>query len=386
VSDDRFDGPAGPNLEGSRESGIDIGLGDECSRVAFARARETFSTREGALGAPCLRQEGAFANVMDYGSLRLAVCSDGIGTKIELAERTGHYRTLGRDLVAMVVDDLAALGAEPVNMTNVLDVDHLDPEVVGVLMEGLAEAAVEAGVAVVGGEIAELGSRVGGYGAGMHFNWSATAIGVLPPGREPIDGAQIRPGDLVVALASDGFRSNGFSLIRKILEERIGPRWHEHPVDPESAPDRSWGRALLTPSRIYSPLIQRLLADEIPLHGIAHITGGGISGNLARVLRLSGCGAELPDLHPPHAIMRRMITLGRIPLSTAYELWNMGNGMLLVVPSGAEEGLLARARELGYGARVAGRITERPGIRIPALEGGGPCWAEGAGDRAGADI
>ena len=235
-------------------SGEDIDLGDRCSSLAYRWAKTTFVARRGAMGQPVMSVDGSFANVMDFGGLRLALCSDGVGTKVEVAERTGRYDTLGFDLVAMVVDDLAANGAEPVNLSNVLDVDRLDPTVVDELMSGLARAAREAGVAVTGGEIAELGSRVGGWGPGMHFNWSATALGVFPEGTPVIDGRGIDPEDVVVALPSRGMRSNGFSLARRILGADLGPRWHEARFDGR----RSWGEVMLTPSRVFAPVLARL--------------------------------------------------------------------------------------------------------------------------------
>ncbi|MFH1465496.1 MAG: AIR synthase related protein [Pseudomonadota bacterium] len=152
------------------ESGLDTRLGDACSRAAYGWAKKSFANRAGRMGFPVFKAEGGFSNLMDYGGLRLAMTSDGIGTKVELAERLGVYDTLGHDLVAMTCDDLAAAGVEPVNLSNILDVDRLDEAVVDSLMRGLHAAAGVAGIAVVGGEIAELGDRIGGWGTGMHFN------------------------------------------------------------------------------------------------------------------------------------------------------------------------------------------------------------------------
>ncbi len=196
----------------------------------------------------------------------------------------------------------------------------------------------------------------------MRFNWSATAVGVLPPGREPLDGQDVRPGDVVVALASRGFRSNGFSLARRVLEEAFGPHWHGTPFG-----DSTWGEALLTPSLIYSPVINRLLDESVPVTAAAHITGGGIAGNFARALSASGCGATLPALFPPHPAMVEAQRLGRVGDDQAYRLWNMGNGMLLTVRPGGAEDALALCRELGYRAQAAGETTVAPAIDIPHL-------------------
>jgi phosphoribosylformylglycinamidine cyclo-ligase len=341
-------------------SGLDVDLGDRCSATAYAWARMTFRNRAGRDGSPVGDLEGSFSNVIELGGSGLSMTSDGIGSKVELAERMGVYDTLGSDLVAMVVDDLAANGSEPVALSNILDVDRLDHSVVDQLMRGLCAAAETAGVAVTGGEIAELGERVGGYGTGMHFNWAATAVGVLPPGRQAIDGSRVAPGQAVVALRSRGFRSNGFSLVRGAMQAAFGSEWHTAAFDGE----RTWGGLLLTPSRIFARLLVGVLDAGLPVTGIAHITGGGIGAKLGRVLKRNGLGAELDDLFPAHEPMLRLQRLAGIPEATAYRLWNMGNAMLVILEREACEAMLRTSHERGFEARVAGRVTAESGIRI----------------------
>ncbi len=344
----------------TNKSGLDIDLGNECSRTAYGWAKRTFQNRWNKLGMPCLDAEGSFSNLMDYGDLRIAMSSDGIGTKVELAERLGVYDTLGFDLVAMTCDDLVASGVEPVNLSNILDVDRLDHAVVDKLMQGLHDAAKQTGIAVTGGEIAELGSRIGGWGPGMHFNWCATAVGVLPRGRDPIDGKAIRPGDAVVSLRSRGFRSNGFSLARRIMKAHHGPQWHSARADER----RSWGEVLLSPSLIYSPLVVGLLREGFVLNGVVHVTGGGIADNLARVLAGNGLGAHLDEIHEPHSFVRALQALGDVPEAQAYRLWNMGNGMLLIMPRKKVKESCKFAARKGYMARPCGRITDTRHIVI----------------------
>ncbi len=340
-------------------TGTDLDLGNRCSKTAYTWARATFPLRMGRPGAPVMPVDGAFSNLMAYGPVRIAMTSDGIGTKVEIAERTGIYETLGFDLVAMVADDLAANGIEPTNLSNILDVDVLDHSIVDSLMKGLHDAATFSRIAVTGGEIAELGGRIGGYGTGMHFNWCATAIGVLPPGREPITGTGISPNDVVIALRSPGFRSNGFSRARQILKEHYGEDWHTQRFGTST-----WGTTLLTPSVIYSPLITKILEANVPVGGIAHITGGGVPDNLGRVLRVKGLGAILDGLFPPAESMVRLQALGAISDETAYRQWNMGNGMLLVTLPERADDVISLAAAHGYEARTAGRITESPVIVI----------------------
>lgn len=346
--------------QAKRQSGIDLDLGDRCSAVAYGWAKKTFDVRKGKLGAPLLEVDGSFSNLMDFGNVKVAMCSDGIGTKAEVAERVGRYDTLGFDLVAMVVDDLAANGIEPVNLSNVLDVDFLDPDVVDQLMAGLYRAARLAGAAVTGGEIAELGSRIRGWGEGMHFNWCATAIGMLRGAAKPIDGSTVEPGDSVITLRSRGFRSNGFSLARRILRADSGELWHEQPWN-ESL---TWGDVLLLPSRIYSPAIQGLLTLGCEIHGIAHVTGGGVPGNLDRVLGPKKLGARLDELFAPHDFMADLARRGRVEPRDAYRMWNMGNGMLLVVSRDDAARCLEVLTEQDYEARVAGEVTPSPGISL----------------------
>jgi phosphoribosylformylglycinamidine cyclo-ligase len=308
------------------------------------------------MGYPLFGGAGSFSNWMDFGPLKVAMTCDGIGTKAELAERTGNYRTLGYDLVAMVADDLVANGIEPINLVNVLDVDKPDEEKVDQLMEGLHAAAMECGIAIVGGEIAELGSRIGGWGPRMHFNWCATAIGVPRNGGAPIDGGQIEAGDAVIALKSAGFRSNGFSLVRSILEDAYGPSWHDVP----SVNGRSWGETALTPSFLFTPSILALIDAGIPLRGVGHITGGGIPAKFGRVLKKTGLGARLDRLFAPQDFVQKLVELGRVDFETAYRQWNMGNAMLLVVPHHAADNTLSILAARGVAARVAGEIAPGP--------------------------
>ncbi|MHB2149344.1 phosphoribosylformylglycinamidine cyclo-ligase [Calditrichota bacterium LG25] len=344
----------------SKQSGLDIDLGNRCSKIAFEWAKKTFEFRPAGSGNPLPGLDGAFSNVMDFGGVKIGMASDGVGTKIELAERTKIYHTIAFDLVAMVVDDLAANGLEPVNLSNILDVDALDAAVIDRLMEGLYQAAKVARVTVTGGEIAELGSRIAGYGDGMHFNWAATGVAILPAGKKVIDGQQVRPGDRIVALKSQGFRSNGFSLLRKIMENKFGSEWHAEPYDSQ----KTWGEILLTPSRIYTPLVVDLIKDGFELHGIAHITGGGIAENLQRVLKATGLGAVLDNLFAPQDFVLKIQELGAVAEKQAYRLWNMGNGMLLVVKAGQAEAVVQFAAKRQYQAKIAGTVHRESAIEL----------------------
>ncbi|MSQ82026.1 MAG: phosphoribosylformylglycinamidine cyclo-ligase [Myxococcales bacterium] len=337
----------------------ELQIQDDASAVAYGWAQRTFAARAGKLGTPVASGVGQFSSWLQGVCPQIAMTSDGIGTKIEIAERTGNYTTLGYDLMAMVIDDLAANGAEPLALTNILDVDVVHGPTVDSLMRGLHDAAMASHVAVVGGEIAELGQRIGGFGSGMHFNWCATAVGQFTPGWQPIDGRTVVVGNVVIALASGNWRSNGFSALRRTLAAQFGPDWHT-----TQFADRSWGDWLLEPCRIYAPLIVALRQQHYELQGLSHITGGGIPSKFGRTLKASGLGAQLTQLPPPTAAMAEVQRLGAVADRDAFQFWNMGSGFLLTVPASTAANVVEFAESLGYAAQIAGEITAEPTIVI----------------------
>ncbi|MBG8554312.1 AIR synthase-related protein [Hymenobacter guriensis] len=362
-------------------AGYSIEEGNAASKNAYHWAQKTFSTRAGKPGEPAQDLAGGFSNEIRFGAERLGIGSDGIGTKIEVAERLDRYDTLGYDLIAMVADDLVVAGFIPTNLSNIIDVNTLNYEVVDELMRGLHDAAQFSQIAVTGGEIAELGNRIGGYpGARMNFNWCSTAVGVLHPSLErPLSGANVRAGQAVVALRSPSFRSNGYSLARRALTKAFGEKWHTAPysgmkneelkIDRAEADNqqlttdsaKTWGEVMLAPSLIFSPGVAAVLDAGLPLHAAAHITGGGIADNFKRVLK-NGVGAELTNLFEPLSAMQQLAELAGITPTEAYLYWNMGNGMLLVTDEDQAEAVVGTLRSHGYQAQVAGRITQETDV------------------------
>jgi phosphoribosylformylglycinamidine cyclo-ligase len=337
----------------------ELDLQNDVSSIAYGWAKRSFSHREGLPGRAIPSSVPQFSSWLDMQGAKIAMTSDGVGTKIEVAERLGVYGTLGADLVAMVVDDLAANGVEPVALSNTLDVDTLDAQVVDALMHGLYDAAKLAKVSVVGGEIAELGNRIGGYGRGMHFNWCATAVGLLRDAWEPIDGTRIVAGDAVVAIESTSMRSNGYSAARRILQQALGDLWHTARFN-----DVSWGERLLAPCQIYAPAVVALRTNGLHPHGLAHITGGGIPNKFGRILKATGLGAELHTLHPPSDTFLELVRLGAMQAGDAYQHWNMSNGFLIVLPEADVEQCCAELSLHGFAGKHAGRIVTAPGIVV----------------------
>ncbi len=355
-----MDEAAGSGGFHSERRGVEQALVDQCSSTAYSLAKSTFAAAK-SLGISIVGVDGGFANVINVGGVRIAITSDGIGTKAEVAERVGKYDTLGFDLVAMVADDLVAVGAEPFALSNVIDADRLDVAVVEAMMRGLASAASASGLVVTGGEIAALGRRVGGHGLGAHVNWCATALGLIPEGREAISGQSVRAGDVVVALQNEGLRSNGLTLARSILETAFGTSWHEAPNA-----GRAWGERLLTPSVVYAPAVCELLRSGVPIHGVAHVTGGGIPANLGRILVGRGVGAVLDGLFPPDAWVAELARLGSVSPFEAYGQWNMGNGMLLVLPGCDADRAVSALASARVASRVAGNIVQGGEIAVDA--------------------
>jgi phosphoribosylformylglycinamidine cyclo-ligase len=193
----------------------------------------------------------------------------------------------------------------------------------------------------------------------MHFNWSATAIGVLPNNlQSDIDGSKIKPCDVVISLKSRGFRSNGFSAVRRILQENFGKEWHRQKYDEHN----TWGKKMLTPSLIFAPVINKLIQKNLIPKGIAHITGGGIFDNLKRVLQMTQTGALLDNLFEPLPEMLQLKKLGKVSNDNAYLWWNMGNGMLLVVKPDQAKAIVQEIQQHNYTCQVAGKITENKEI------------------------
>lgn len=305
------------------ESGVNIELGDKCSAIAYNAAKNTFIGRKGMIGEPAV-DDGGFAGVMDMGDYYLVQNDDGIGTKMIIAEKINKLDTMGYDLVAMVADDAACIGAETISISNTLDVNEVNEDKVSQLMSGLERAALEHKIVIPGGEIAELGDMVNGY------VWNSTAVGVVDKDKL-ITGKDIQPGDKIIGLKSAGLRSNGFSLVRHILHNAFGEAWHLEKYDA----DMTWGQAVLTPSKIYCSAIMDMHGrkgekPKVQLKGVVHVTGGGIAGNLVRILKKTGLGAKINNLPEPHGVIQKLMQLGSVEKQEAYRTWNMGVGMILI--------------------------------------------------------
>jgi phosphoribosylformylglycinamidine cyclo-ligase len=300
---------------------------------------------------------GYFAAVVRVGPIRLALTTDGVGSKLLIAELAGRYDTVGIDCVAMNVNDLLCVGATPVAMLDYIAVERTDPEIFAQIGRGLAEGARRAEVAIVGGETAQLPDMLRGAAPGTGLDLVGMAVGVVPDGAL-LDGSAIEPGDVVLGVASSGVHSNGFSLVRRALLGR-------YKVDDHVAElGTSLGEELLRPTHIYVPQTKALAAAGIRPRAIAHITGDGLL-NLRRVD--APVGFQLDWLPEPPPVFGLIEKLGRIDRAEMRTVFNMGVGLCAVVAPGDADKALEALRATGLQAWALGTAVRDPerAVRIP---------------------
>ncbi len=276
----------------------------------------------------------------------LMMSTDGVGTKADVARRAGLLEAIGYDLLAMVADDLAAAGAQPIAMTDYIATGKLDVDRIETIIESITDACNDADVALLGGETAEHP----GVMAADQFDIAATALGIVELGEE-VDSSRVAPGDVIVGVKSPNLRSNGFSLVRAIVAKDL-------PLD-STFPDTDTPTAevLLDPSVVYAPAVMNMLARVQP-HGLAHITGGGLPGNVIRVLP-EGTRAviERSRWEVPH-VFEVLQRLGRVPVGDMFRTFNMGIGFACVVAEEDVDAALKAYESSDVPAVVIGHITE----------------------------
>jgi phosphoribosylformylglycinamidine cyclo-ligase len=331
-----------------RAAGVDVEAGEEAVRLIKEDVESTYIP--GVLGSL-----GGFAGLFELPKGLedpvLVSGADGVGTKILLAQETGRLNTVGIDLVAMSVNDVLTVGARPLFFLDYVAVGRLQPNEMAQLVAGVAEGCRQAGCALIGGEMAEMS---GLYAPG-EFDLAGFCV-ALAERKKLIDGSRVKEGDMVLGLASSGVHSNGYSLVRKILEKG-GIRLSE--VLPGTT-GGSAGEVLLTPTRIYVRSVLRLLEKGVVVKGMAHVTGGGIAGNLSRVIP-EGLSAHLHvDRWAVPPVFTALEALGDVSRKEMFLAFNMGLGFLLVVPEADAERALGLLKEAGEQAAVVGEISAGP--------------------------
>jgi phosphoribosylformylglycinamidine cyclo-ligase len=314
--------PAGAQRSASyADAGVDIAAGERA--VELMRASVARTTRAEVVGGI-----GGFAGLFDAAKLAgmrrplLATSTDGVGTKVVMAQRLGRYDTIGLDLVGMVVDDLVVCGAEPLFMTDYLVFGKVVPERVAAIVASIADGCVQAGCALVGGETAEHPGQLGAD----DFDLAGAATGVVEADRM-LGPERVRPGDVVLAMASSGLHANGFSLVRAIIDApRSGLELSERPP----GLDRTLGEELLAPTRIYARDCLTL-AEKYEVHAFAHVTGGGLADNVARVLPAGADAVIDRGTWRPGQVFELLADSGNVPAAEMERVFNMGVGMVAIM-------------------------------------------------------
>ena len=330
-------------------SGVDLaGRAGALARLLRAARYSAPSSHGRMLAAP-----GHYAGLVRVGRETIAVTTDTVGTKVLLAEQLGRWEEVGEDLVAINVNDLAAVGARPSAIVDTILCGRADPRIFTAIGRGLARGLSAARCSLVGGETALVGEIVRGLDLG------ATAVGFLPSGRRPVLGRRIRPGDRLLGLGSSGLHANGFTLVRRLLRESgtslaACRRGRSVPL----------GRELLAPTRTYSDVVDRI-ADAPSVVGLAHISGGGVR-NLSRLK--PNVRFVLDGWPSPPPIFRFVQGLGSLADREMFQTFNMGIGFVLVVRPEGEATVRRRlGRYVPEGVVGLGHVEEGSGVVVPPL-------------------
>lgn len=332
-----------------KQAGVDIEAGERFVQRIGPHVRSTFRPE-------VLTDIGGFSGLFNldikkYKDPVLVSGTDGVGTKLKVAFLADRHDTIGIDLVAMCVNDVIVTGAEPLFFLDYFATGRLHPKKAEDIVKGIAEGCRQAGCALIGGETAEMPE----FYAKGEYDLAGFSVGVVERSKI-IDGKTIQPGDRLVGISSSGLHSNGYSLVRKIVFDRL-----RLSVQDRLPRGRRVGEELLVPTRIYAKLLSAL-AEHVTLKGAAHITGGGITGNLPRVLP-SGCGARVHlgswTVSPIFPFLQEA---GGIDLEEMYRDFNMGIGMVLVVAADSVKPLCAAAEKLGEHLFTIGEVVAGSGV------------------------
>jgi phosphoribosylformylglycinamidine cyclo-ligase len=342
------------------QAGVSIDANDEMVERINGYVSSTFGPR-------VMGEKGAFAGMFrldyderlfkrNYKNPVLVACTDGVGSKVQLAGQMKRYDTVGIDLVAMSVNDMLVQGAEPLFFLDYLAVNKLEPGMVAELVKGVAAGCRQADCALIGGETAEMPDT---YRKG-DFDMAGFAVGIVERKRI-IDGSMVRKGDVILGLGSSGLHSNGYTLVRNICFKKCGLKMSEKVEGLEGA---VLGDVLLEPTQIYVRAVVKLLSQykvKRVVHGMAHITGGGLVGNIPRVLP-KDCNANIKKLNwPVPKIFTFLQEAGPVEESEMYRVFNMGIGYVLIVAEDFADSIQKKLSRYGEKVYRIGRITSGNG-------------------------
>jgi phosphoribosylformylglycinamidine cyclo-ligase len=303
-----------------REAGVDVEAGRAfVDRISSLIKRTHRPEVMGGIGG----FSGLFQLPAGYREPVLVSGTDGVGTKLKLAHTLDRHDTVGIDLVAMCVNDVLTCGAEPLFFLDYLATGRLQPEQLAEVVSGIVQGCELAGCALLGGETAEMP----GFYQADEYDLAGFCVGIVEKSLV-LDGSQVQVGDVAIGLPSSGVHSNGFSLVRKIVDDR-GFDWSDQP---EMLAGKSLGEVLLTPTHIYVKPILAALKAEIPIHGMAHITGGGLPENLPRCLQKDQTIEVNPNSWDVLPIFKWLATEGNVSPTDMLNTFNMGIGFVVIVP------------------------------------------------------
>lgn len=339
-----------------RQAGVDVEAGRAFVDKIKGMVEGTYRPEVlGALGG----FGGCFELPSGYRQPVLVSGTDGVGTKLKLAQALNRHDTVGIDLVAMCVNDVLTIGAEPLFFLDYLATGKLEPTQLADVVAGVASGCKTSGCALLGGETAEM---PGFYSPG-EYDMAGFCVGIAEK-EQMLDGAQVAVGDRIIGLASSGVHSNGFSLVRKIVAEgerasgSQGYQWTEKPTELNG---QSLGEALLTPTQLYVQPVLAALKSELDIHGMAHITGGGLPENLPRALK-KGLSIQLTvDSWPVPPVFDWLRKAGRVSLPDMFNTFNMGVGFVVIMPPEMSGAACAFFEQAGIAAFDIGEVVTGSG-------------------------
>lgn len=329
------------------ESGVDIDLEAVTVSKLASKLKSTLEYRD------IITDSGHYAALVRLGDKAIAMSTDGVGSKILIAEMMNKYNTVGIDCIAMVVNDILCVGAEPIALVDYLAVEQPDPERAEEIAEGLVTGAKESRISIIGGETASLPGII------KDFDLAGTGIGFVDVDKI-ITGEDIEAGDVLIGIESNGIHSNGYSLARKALFDDAG-----FSIDDKMPNcDTTIGEELIRPTELYVKPIVALFKEEYGIHGLAHITGGGFT-NLRRLKK--GVGYNIYDL-PEAPEIFKLIYQQNVPLEEMYKVFNMGVGFVVITSENEAEKIMKTLKEY-CNCQIIGKVTDDEKITVKTFEG-----------------
>lgn len=322
-----------------KEAGVDINLEADGVKALIHQLSYKRSGEHGMVG-----DVGHFAGMIDFGGKVLSLCTDGVGTKMRIADDLKDWTTVGIDCMAMNVNDMYVMNIEPIAFVDYIATEGIDTEQMIQIGVGLNEGARLSNLNIVGGETATLKGMING------LDLAGTCLGVQDKDKV-VTGEKIAPGDIIIGVASTGVHSNGYTLARKVAEENGG----YSTILPSG---RTVGEALLVPTRIYSEVLD--VCSKAVVHGMCHVTGGG----LLNFLRISSYGFAIEDPLPVPEVLAWIAEKGELEMNELYRTFNMGMGFAFIVPKESVEAVLSMVD----GAKVVGRVIEEHKVTLKGVE------------------